>query len=136
MSAFTPSDQFSKRWLSIPVIAKQAFLQELGDIIALLQSNQPAQEFVFSHQNFDDDIVKLLHIYDNTQPVITPTDDNTIPLTKELTNEEIGALEDILYRKLSNRLDDFLSEQMAQQSEELRGWIKNLINAELSIIRK
>ena len=136
MSAFTPSDQFSKRWLSIPVIAKQAFLQELGDIIALLQSNQPAQEFVFSHQNFDDDIVKLLHIYDNTQPVITPTDDNTIPLTKELTNEEISALEDILYRKLSNRLDDFLSEQMAQQSEELRGWIKNLINAELSIIRK
>lgn len=130
MSVFSPSPQFSKRWLSIPVIAKQAFHQELEDIIALLKSNQPAQEFRFSHQNFDEDITKLLHIYDTT-----PTSDNTPTSANRPSNEELNALEDVIYKKLSNQLDDFLSEQMAQQSEDLKVWLRKLIKEELSIIQ-
>lgn len=46
------SADFNQRWLATPVIVKQAFHQELSDIIAMLQSDTPSAEFNFTHQNF------------------------------------------------------------------------------------
>lgn len=122
MTAFNPSAQFSKRWLSIPVIAKQAFHQELTDIIALLKSDTPAKDFSFHHQNFDADIAQLLRIYDNNTPApVSP-----------LSAQEREALEEAIYKKLSNKIDDVLSDQMAQLSEDLKAWLKTAIQEELS----
>lgn len=122
MSAFNPSAQFSKRWLSIPVIAKQAFHQELTDIIALLKSDTPAKDFSFHHQDFDADIAQLLHIYDHNK---TPA-----PISPPSTQEQ-QAHEEAIYKKLSNKIDDVLSDQMAQLSEDLKAWLKQAIKEEL-----
>lgn len=124
MSVFNPSAEFPKRWLATPLIAKQAFHQELDDIIALLKSDRPTQEFAFSCPDFNDEIGKLLHVYEGTKTVSTPT--------KTISTEEVHALEDVIYKKLSNQLDDFLSDEMARQSEDLKIWLKNLIKEELS----
>lgn len=135
MSVFTPSAQFSKHWLSVPSVARQAFYQELEDIIALLKSNRPAQEFVFGHPNFNDDIAELLRVYDKTTTIST-TDDHHIALTtKTMSMDEINAIEDVIHKKLSNQLDDFLSEKMAQQSDDLKIWLRQLIKEELSAIQ-
>lgn len=130
MSAFNPSAQFSKRWLSTPIIAKQAFHQELDDIIALLKSDKPAKEFRFSHKDFNDDIAKLLHIYhtDITKPIA--------PDPTFADQSEQHAPDEMIYQKLSNQLDDFLSDQMAQLSEDLKGWLKNAIKEELSNLQQ
>lgn len=126
MSAFNPSAQFSKRWLSIPVIAKQAFHQELTDIIALLKSDTPAKDFSFHHQDFDADIAQLLHIYDhNKTPAPTPAS------VSPLSTQEQQAHEEAIYKKLSNKVDDVLSDQMAQLSEDLKAWLKQAIKEEL-----
>lgn len=120
MSAFTPSANFSKHWLSIPAIARQAFYQELSDIIELLKSDTPTQDFRFYHANFDKEIAQLLHIYD--EPA-TPT-----PSTPTLDENTAQAL----YQDLSNRIDDILSEQMAQMSEDLKAWLRTAISDALS----
>lgn len=126
MSAFSPSAQFSKHWLSTPVIARQAFHQELTDIITLLKSDTPAKDFRFHHDNFDKEIASLLHIYDAGKAP-APTHD-----APTLSDEQKQAITDTIYKKLSSRIDDVLSDQMAQLSEDLKAWLKNAIQEELS----
>ena len=149
MSELTYSLNFNKNWLSAPVAAKQAFYQELNDIRNMLSADTPAKNFAFTHQNFDQVIQNLLHIYDDNlqssqnidasifevadikKPKDEPSSSHNNQLSY-LSPEQLAELETRLYKKLSSQLDDFLSEQMSEISENLRGWLKDAIKSEIT----
>lgn len=130
MSAFSPSPQFTKRWLSTPVAVKQAFHQELEDIIAMLKSDEPAQMFAFTHDDFNVAIKEKLHTYDRKKP---PTDTPPAPpKLMDTGSDELTELEERIYKKLSARLEDLISEQMLQVSDDLKAWLMLAIKEELT----
>ncbi len=141
------SAEFHHRWLATPVIAKQAFHQELSDIIAMLKSDVPADEFNFTHQDFGKTMADLLKTHKaeskqtpkTTPPVLTSQDDTTpshdaptTPPPPSLSSNEVAILEERIFERLASKLDDTLSNYMADLSEELREWLKDNIKKELA----
>lgn len=143
------SANFNKNWLSTPVAAKQAFHQELADIHAMLISDTPAKDFTFTYQDFNQTVQNLFHIYDDKiqSSQQTPKDDilntiNTSSVANQNSNQELASLsldpnqlaelESRIYKKLSNQLDDFLSEQMSEISENLKNWLKDALKSEIA----
>lgn len=145
MATFSPTLQFPKRWLATPSPVKQIFHQELDDIIHMLGSEIPAKDYQFTNQNFGDAVAellntpsessakpaKLVHSFDSTSLTIN-TDDDTSGFDKE----ELSEIQRRITTKLSAQLDDFLTEHLAQLSEDLKSWIDTAIKNELSDYRK
>lgn len=124
-TAYSPD--FPKHWLNMPIAIRQAFYQELSDIVDMLQSGAD-KEFVFTYRNFDATIEALLPSDDISQnDYYTPA---TAPF--KLSEADRQAIEQRIYDKLSLKIDDFLSEHMGQLSNNLKTWLKSTINDELS----
>lgn len=72
-----------------------------------------------------------MHSFDSTSLTIN-TDDDTSGFDKE----ELSEIQRLITTKLSAQLDDFLTEHLAQLSEDLKSWIDTAIKNELSDYRK
>lgn len=138
MANFAPSIHFAKHWKNTPKAVKQAFYDELNDIIALLDGHQSIQDFSFRQTDFDQAIALLL---DNEPGQETPTklvhSLDVTPLANhkpklELTATDIEILQDQLQQKLLGQLNDFLDEHFTQLSGDLHEWVKIAINNELT----
>lgn len=130
MSSPSFSPQFAKRWLATPVAAKQAFHQELSDIIAMLKSDEPSEMFAFTYDDFGEAVSGFLHVYDDKHK---PEPAPELPKTAiTLDPQELDGLEATIYKKLATQLDDFLSEEMLKLSEELKNWLRHAIKEELA----
>lgn len=68
MTAFSPSPQFTKRWYATPTAVKNAFHQELDDIIDMLYGSTPAHEFEFNHADFGQTVEDLFLSTEMTRP--------------------------------------------------------------------
>ena len=141
------SADFNQRWLATPVIVKQAFHQELSDIIAMLQSDTPSAEFNFTHQNFGETVAQLLKTHKGETPKnqtttdspapsqslpATQASDTVTPAPMALSSNEIAILEERIFERLAKKLDDTLSNYMADISEDLRSWLQDSIKKELA----
>ena len=69
MTAFSPSPQFTKRWHATPTAIKNAFHQELDDIIDMLHGSTPAHEFEFNHADFGQTVEDLFFIHRDDTPI-------------------------------------------------------------------
>lgn len=138
MSAFSPSPQFAKRWLATPVAVKESFRQELDDIIDMLHSPIPAQDFRFSLPNFGEEIQKLMATHkDESKPVklIHSLDTSLTPIEPKkpaLNKKEMDELEVKICEKLSTQITDFLDEHISELSDDLKAWIKTAVKNELA----
>lgn len=141
MTAFSPSPQFTKRWHATPAAIKNAFHQELDDIIDMLHGSTPAHEFEFNHADFGQTIEDLFFIHKDDTPIParlihnleTPQAlfDNEAS-TQKLHPTDLDELERRITGKLSQQIDDFLGEHMAQVSEDLKSWLKTALKNELA----
>lgn len=141
MSAFSPSPQFAKRWLATPNVVKQAFHQELEDIIDMLYGTTDAQQFAFTHPNFGDSIAHLLatHKPDKPSSKLIHTLDSRLSLTNDtpaFDDKELPTVERHIYDKLSTQIDDFLAEHTAELAEDLKAWLQTAIKHELATYHK
>lgn len=143
MTAFSPSPQFTKRWHATPIAIKNAFHQELDDIIDMLHGSTPAHEFEFNHADFGQTIEDLLFIHKDDTPVPARIihnlenpqalfDNETPKPTQRLHPKDLDELEARITEKLSRQIDDFLGEHMAQVSDDLKGWLKTALKNELA----
>ncbi|MFA9486564.1 hypothetical protein LU276_07860 [Moraxella haemolytica] len=141
MATFSPTLQFSKRWLATPAPVKQAFHQELDDIIKMLGSNTHAKDYQFTHTDFNSTILDLIdaHQGETAQPAKIVHSIDTTPLASqngEYTKESLAEIEARISTKLSTQLDSFLGEHLAQLSEDLKSWISTTVKNELAEYQK
>lgn len=142
MATFSPTLQFSKRWLATPSAVKQTFYRELDDIIHMLGSDVPAKDYQFTNNDFGGAVAELIQTYadEPTEPAKLVHSIDTTPLSAEsagsFSPEELSEVEARIHAKLSAQLDDFLGEHMAQLSEDLKTWIDTAIKNELSDYKK
>lgn len=115
--SFTPSENFSKRWLDSPLAMKQAIFAELSDIMTLLQDETKLDTFSFTSEDLAD---KLTHL--QTAHLQT---------LKRLAHQRKIERGEALLPILEAAIDDKLTEQMAILSDELKGWIRQAIKEEL-----
>lgn len=137
MATFSPSPQFSKRWLTAPSVVKQAFHQELDDIIHMLGSDVPAAHYQFTHQDFGGAVEELLTTYgNNSEPTKLVHSFDSTPLgtksTGEFSKTDLAEVEARISAKLSAQLDDFLTEHLTQLSADLKTWVATAVKNELS----
>lgn len=110
-SSYSP--QFNQHWLAMPFTLRQAFYQELDDIIKLLENDVPLGAFAFTYQDFDTTIDALLPVKD-----VAPADAPT--------------LEETLYANLSGALDERLDDKLQALADELKQWLQSAIKDELA----
>lgn len=138
MATFSPTLQFPKRWLNTPNPVKQVFHQELDDIIHMLGSAIDAKDYQFTHQDFDKTVSELINKYQEEykEPAKLVHSIDTTPLSQQthhnFSTEELHDVEQRIHQKLSVQLDDFLSEHIAQLSEDLKDWVAIAIKNELA----
>lgn len=143
MTAFSPSPQFTKRWHATPTAIKNAFHQELDDIIDMLHGTVSASNFEFNHPNFGQTLEDLFFIHKDDTPVPariihnleTPQalfNPKTVKPVERLHPNDLQELEQRIMAKLSKQIDDFLGEHTAQVSEDLKIWLKSALKNELS----
>ncbi len=143
MTAFSPSPQFTKRWHATPAAIKNAFHQELDDIIDMLHGSTPAHEFEFNHADFGQTIEDLFFIHKDDTPIPARIIHNletsqalfehqvSTP-AQRLHPKDLDELEQRITDKLGKQIDDFLGEHMTQVSEDLKGWLKTALKNELA----
>ncbi|MDO4441291.1 MAG: hypothetical protein Q4B81_03830 [Moraxella sp.] len=141
MATFSPTLQFSKRWLATPAPVKQAFHQELDDIIDMLDSDTPAKDYAFTNADFSGAVANLLdtHQGETTEPAKLVHSIDTTPLVSqngEYTKESLSEIEARISAKLSAQLDNFLGEHLAQLSEDLKTWVATTVKNELAEYQK
>lgn len=138
MSAFSPTPQFAKRWLATPTAVKDAFRQELDDIIDMLHGTTTARNFAFSYPDFGNEIKELLDQHKaESKPVklIHTLDTSLTTIEKKKpspTAKELEALEKRILEKLTAQVEDFLGEHTNQLSDDLKAWLKTAIKNELA----
>lgn len=142
MAHFAPSIHFTRRWLGMPQTVKQAFYDELDDIIDLLKSTMPVDEFSFYHSDFGRLIAERLDGTVSTPPSLVHRsipemlDDPLMPIEMLFVgDDELAAIEARLYEKLSNQLNEFLDAHFTQLSGDLDSWLKGSIRNEIIAIR-
>lgn len=115
--SFTPSDKFNERWLQSPDAMKQAIHNELDDIILLLQDGTVAKTFEFTTPDLDAKLehLQIAHL------------DTLKQLAKKLKAQKANDL----IPELEKRLDDKLTGELAELSDELKRWIRQVIQEEL-----
>ncbi|MCL1623020.1 hypothetical protein M2R47_01960 [Moraxella sp. Tifton1] len=137
MATFSPTPQFSRRWLATPSVVKQAFHQEMDDIIHMLGSDIPAANYQFTNQDFGSAIAELLTTYSNTQnPAKLVHSFDSTPLiadkAENFNQKEFAEIESRIIAKLSAQLDDFLTEHLSQLSIDLKAWVDTAVKNELN----
>lgn len=143
MSAFSPSPQFSKRWHATPAAIKNAFYQELDDIIDMLHGTAAAHEFEFNYGDFGQTLADLFFIHKDDKPIPARLIHNleNPPVSFQRENEakyerlhpdDLVKLEDRICEKLQGQIDDFLGEHVAQLSEDLKVWLGSAVKNELA----
>lgn len=138
MTAFSPTPQFSKRWITSPTAVKQAFYQELDDIVAMLKSNEPANEFRFDAPDFGRTVADLLATHkgeDKSTQLVYGLDTrltNDTVQTASISEQNLHELESRIVTKLSQQIQDFLSEHMDSLSDELKNWLRTAVKNELA----
>lgn len=138
MATFSPTLQFSKHWLATPNAVKQAFYQELDDIIHMLGSDIATKDYQFTNNDFGSAVSELLstHQGEPREPAKLVHSIDTTPLTQETRSEmnpdELANIEARISTKLSVQLDDFLGEHMARLSDDLKAWVNTAIKNELA----
>lgn len=132
MSGFAFSHQFGKHWLNTPEIIRHAILQELHDIIRLLEFQQPVSEFHFTYS----DLSMQLHKYEKEQTLCETPDEKKGSQTENLeslaANIQDKNIQQQVIHDIEQKLDDYLSEQMALISEDLKIWLKTEIQQRLN----
>lgn len=138
MATFSPTLQFSKRWLATPNAVKQAFHQELDDIIHMLGSDIAAKDYQFTNNDFSGAVSELLstHQGESKEPIKLVHSIDTTPLIQEthgeFNPEELSDVEARISAKLSAQLDDFLGEHMVHLSSDLKAWVSTAVRNELA----
>lgn len=119
---FTPSEKFGERWLNSPKAMKQTIFAELNDIITLLQDDTRLDQFEFQTPDLH---ATLSHLQTAHLETLTT-------MTQKLRQERADALLPILEQQLEQRLQQKISERLAGLDDELKAWIKQAIQEELS----
>lgn len=138
MANFSPSISFAKHWLSTPLAARTAIYDELNDIIALLDSSEPVQQFKFRRPDFYQAVAEAMQSVDSTASTgrlihsIETTSLKADNPSASLPN--LQELETRLNQSLSEQIEEFLGEHMSQLSEDLRAWVKIAIRHELAAL--
>lgn len=143
MTAFSPSPQFAKRWHATPTAIKNAFYQELDDIIDMLHGTTSAHEFEFNQADFGQALEDLFFIHKDDTPIparlIHNFENPPVSLTSSDTTQkerlhpdDLTKIEQEICQKLQKQIDDFLGEHMSQLSEDLKIWLDTAIKNELT----
>lgn len=119
---FTPSDKFNERWLDSPVAMRQAIFDELSDIKTLLNGDVNANEFKFKHPDLHS---KLSHLQTAHLQTLKQ-------VAQKLRQERADALLPILEQKIEQKLKDKVNERLVGLDNELKLWIRQIIQDELS----
>ncbi|MFC0820752.1 hypothetical protein [Moraxella marmotae] len=135
MSSFY-SIHFAKRWLATPAATRQIFYDEFNDIIDLLESQEPAEQFAFRHADFNQAVTDATEQHKNkarpvqlvhAAPSIALNADDDLTLTPDMQD-----IESRLNKALATQVDEFLGEHMSQLSEDLRAWVQMAVRHELA----
>lgn len=137
MSNFSPSIHFAKRWLATPAPARSAIYDELDDIISLLDSEAPIDQFRFQHPDFYQAVANSIESADGeAKPNRLIHSIETTSLTADepetLTAPDFDDIEARLNQSLATQIDEFLGEHMSQLSEDLRAWVQMAVRHELA----
>ena len=137
MSNFSPSIHFAKRWLATPAPARSVIYDELDDIISLLDSEAPIDQFRFQHPDFYQAVASAIESADGeTKPNRLIHSIETTSLTADepeaLTAPDFDDIEARLNQSLATQIDEFLGEHMSQLSEDLRAWVQMAVRHELA----
>lgn len=137
MSNFSPSIHFAKRWLATPAPARSAIYDELDDIISLLDSEAPIDQFRFRHPDFYQAVASSIESADGeAKPNRLIHSIETTSLTADepeaLTAPDFDDIEARLNQSLATQIDEFLGEHMSQLSEDLRAWVQMAVRHELA----
>lgn len=137
MSNFSPSIHFAKRWLATPAPARSAIYDELDDIISLLDSEAPIDQFRFQHPDFYQAVASSIESADGeAKPNRLIHSIETTSLTADepeaLTTPDFDDIEARLNQSLATQIDEFLGEHMSQLSEDLRAWVQMAVRHELA----
>lgn len=119
---FTPSDKFDERWLGSPVAMRQAIFDELNDIKTLLNGNINANNFRFTHPDLHS---KLNHLQTAHLQTLKQ-------MAQKRRQERADALLPILEQKIEQKLHDKVNERLVGLDNELKLWIRQIIQDELS----
>lgn len=115
--SFTPSENFSKRWLDSPPAMKQAIFAELSDIMTLLKDETKLDTFEFTTPDLSSTLTYLQTAHLQT--------------LKRLAHQRKIERGEALVPILEKAIDDKLAEQLSALSDELKGWIRQAIQDEL-----
>lgn len=115
--SFTPSDNFTKRWLDSPTAMKATIHDELSDIITLLKDETQINTFEFSTPDL---ATKLIHLQTAHLETLA-----------HLAHERKIQRSERLIPVLEKAIDDKLSDKMGDLSDELKCFIRQAIKEEL-----
>ncbi|OOR91315.1 hypothetical protein B0181_03130 [Moraxella caviae] len=138
MATFSPTLQFQKRWLAAPAAVKQAFHQELSDIIHMMGSDIAAKDYAFTNPDFGRTVSELLQTQQTESAPAKKFVQNidTTPLSDageaHFNPQDLAAVEARITSKLSAQIDDFLGEHFAQLTDDLKAWLQTAVKNEMA----